>query len=124
MMTVIRTSSGRWPKLIVLSAFALVLVRIVPVAPPVHVGVSLWFLSVCPGMAFIRLLDLRNRVAELVLAIAASLTIDTIVNEIAVYTRTWSADLVLMVLISVALVGTALQIMKTHAASSRLEQRQ
>jgi hypothetical protein len=48
------------------------------------------YLLICPGMAFVQLLDLPNYLMEWVLAVAASISIDLILSEIMVLTHLWS----------------------------------
>src|SRR5207253_10940952 len=58
-----------WRPLIAASAAAAVGVTYAGVGAPLRPLVVLWFLAVCPGMALVRLLRLRDSVSELVLAV-------------------------------------------------------
>jgi len=56
-------------------------------------------------MALVRLLRLRDSVSELVLAVAVSLSLETVVAAIALYGGHWSPALVLDVVAGIALAG-------------------
>ena len=68
------------------------------------------FLRICPGMAFVRLLHIQNPLSELTIAIGLSLTIDTIIAEIMIYSEIWSPKLGLAALICISTVGALLQL--------------
>jgi hypothetical protein len=67
---------------------------------------------ICPGMAFVRLLHIEDFVTELTLAIAFSIALSTIVAETMVLARIWSSEGGFWVLVSISLLGAALQIIK------------
>ena len=96
-----------WPPLIGVSTAAAVGVTYAGAAGPLRPLVVLWFLAVCPGMAVVRLLRLRDGVSELVLAVAVSLSLETLVAAIALYGGRWSPELVLDVVAGIALAGAA-----------------
>ncbi len=102
----------------VLAATALVagIFLIADVGTPVRPIVTLWFLLICPGMAFVRLLRLEDRLAEVTLAIAVSIALDTVVAAGMVYAKVWSPVLGLLVLAGLTLVGTALQVLDRRTA--------
>lgn len=68
-----------------------------------------------------RLFQLKNWVAEWTFAIALSLTLDTLVAGIMLYSRSWSPSGSLIILIMIGLIGALLQIMMAfrRAASGR-----
>ncbi len=71
---------------------------------------GLWFLLVCPGMAFVRLLPIKERMVRWTLAVALSLALDALVASILVYARLWSANVALVILIGASLAGVSLQL--------------
>ena len=73
--------------------------------------IALWFLLVCPGMAFARLLRIRDRVREWTLAVALSLVLETILATTMVYARLWSPKGGLGVLMGLSTIGAILQIL-------------
>ncbi|MBV9281221.1 MAG: hypothetical protein JOZ41_14155 [Chloroflexi bacterium] len=106
-----RTGAGGmgWPTVIVVSAVAVAAASILQVAPPLRPVAAFWFLLVCPGMAFVPLLPVRDGLIQLGLAVAMSIGLDGAVSEAMLYTRTWSPGGELAVLIGVALIGALLQ---------------
>ena len=98
-----------WPTVIAASALAALGVTYAGIGTPLRPLVALWFLAVCPGMALVRLLGLRDLLSELVLAIAVSLSLETIVASIMIYAGRWSPQLSLDVFVGIALVGAGAQ---------------
>ncbi|HEU0113475.1 MAG TPA: hypothetical protein VFQ80_02300, partial [Thermomicrobiales bacterium] len=87
----------RWPLAIVGSAAATAAVTLAPPGNPLRLAVVFWFLFICPGMAVVRLLGLRDHVTELTLALALSLALDAIVAGAMLYLGMWSPAATLMV---------------------------
>ena len=104
--------SMAWPIIIIISAIALALAVVGTFASPMRTVLAFWFLLVCPGMAFVRLLHLKDGLAQWTLALALSLALDTIVAEIMVLNRLWSTPGGVFALICLSLIGVYLQIME------------
>ncbi len=104
--------SSWWSLIIILSAIAVTLAIVANAGMPVRPLLVFWFLLVCPGMAFIQLMHIEERLIELVLAIALSIALDTVVAEIMALNKIWSFRAGLFVLICLSLFGAALQIMR------------
>jgi hypothetical protein len=98
-----------WPAVLAASAIAALAVTHAGAGGPLRALVALWFLAVCPGMAVVRLLELPDVLAELVLAIAVSLSLETIVSTTLVYAGGWSPRTSLDVFAGIALAGAAVQ---------------
>ena len=98
-----------WPIMIVSTALGLGLITFENIASPIRPVIAFLFLFVCPGMAFVRLLRIREPSTELMLAIALSLALDTLVTEAILYAGIWSSRLTLLVLICISLIGAVLQ---------------
>lgn len=79
------------PVILILLAIAADIVSLTSVAAGLRPLIVLCFVCICPGMAFIKLLQLRSAVIEWMLAIALSLTIAALVASLQLYTHHWSA---------------------------------
>lgn len=105
-----RRSHWLWPIVIVASAIGTGLVTFGNIQSPIRFVIAWWFLFVCPGMSFVRLLHLHDRVAEWSLAIALSFTLDALTAGAMIYSGTWSPPIGLAVLIGLCVIGVILQI--------------
>ena len=68
------------------------------------------FVLLCPGAAIVRLLRLRDPVAELSLAVAVSLALAVLVPAATLYSGAWSPSLALAVLIALTTVLAAVDL--------------
>ncbi len=105
-----RAAKWTWPVMIVLSAVGIGLAVIQGWPAPARAALALWFLLICPGMAFVRLLQLDDKVREWTLAVALSLALDTGLALLMVYSRLWSPRLGLALLIGLSGLGALLQL--------------
>jgi len=99
-----------WPITIIISS---IVAGIIAQSDPVgylRPIVSFWFMLVCPGMALVGLLHLKDHLIELVLAIALSLSISTVLAEFMALSHLWSTLAGLRILIAISLAGAVLQI--------------
>lgn len=104
------TSSRRaWPFVIVASCDAVALATLLEAGEPVRALLAFWFFLISPGMAVVGLLGIEDRLAELVLAVAVSLALDTGVALVMVLAKVWSPDAGLAVLIAISVTGATLQ---------------
>lgn len=99
-----------WPLIIIVSAAGAILAKLVGVGSPVQPAIAFWFLLFCPGMAFVRLLAIRDRLAELTLAVALSVTLDTLVSETMVLARVWSSIWALVIIAGFSIAGVLIQV--------------
>lgn len=99
-----------WPWLILLSAGAAVLALHAPGGSPARVAATLWFVLVCPGMAYVRLLSVGDVLIELGLAIALSISLAVVVSLAMVYLKLWHPDIALYALAATAVSGAMLQL--------------
>lgn len=102
-----------WPLIIFCSAVAASLVANGSSQSSLRVLFSFWFLLVCPGMAFVRIFNLKEKLAQWVLAVGLSIAIDVIVSEIAVLNRLWSLQGVVTVLADLSMVGALIQVLQS-----------
>lgn len=103
--------TATWPLIIAVSSLGTAIVTFGDVESPVRPLIAFWFLLICPGMAIVPFLGIREGISQLTLAIALSLALDALVSISLLYAGLWSPDIMLAVLISVSLTGAALQIL-------------
>lgn len=99
-----------WPLIISSSAVGIVLAFYYHWAMPLRPMLAFWFLLVCPGMAYVPLVRLRNSVLELVLGAGLSLSVVTLLALVMLYRQTWSVATALHILVGWSLVGALLQL--------------
>lgn len=102
--------SWLWPTIIIFSASAAWLVNFTLTGTVLRPIIAMWFLFVCPGMTLVRFLRLREPVVEWTLALALSFSLDAIVAGIQMYAGRWSPAGMLMILASLCLGGSFVQI--------------
>lgn len=103
-----------WPIIIICSAAGIGLLVFGDVASPIRPALALWFLLICPGMALVRLLGIKDVGNELTLAVALSLAIDSVLAIVMAYARLWSPQWGLSVLIGISVIGAVLQIVTAY----------
>ncbi len=98
-----------WPLLLLCSSLLTALV--VFLAPTISIRplVVMWFLFICPGMAWVRLLRLHSNLAEWTIALALSIALDALVAGIFLYARAWSPASIFLVLLLLCSTGAFLQ---------------
>ncbi len=110
-MTRWRPRQYLWPALILVWIGGVCLVTFVLPDTVLRPVVMLSFLFICPGMALSRLLRLGNTLIELLLGIALSITLDSIVACVLLYTGQWSPIFILEILIVLSLAGAIGQVL-------------
>lgn len=95
-------------KLLLLSSTTVSIVTFTGAFPGLRPFVVLPFLLLCPGLAWVKLLRLESRLAELTLAVALSLVLATAVAAGTLYAGAWSPRLSLAVLLTLTLLAVAL----------------
>jgi uncharacterized membrane protein len=103
------TQSLRWPIIITASAVGVAFGMAGDMPALLRSMLAFWFLLICPGMAFVPLLQFNEQLTKLTLAIALSIALDTIVAETMVLARVWSPEWGVVVLIMLCLSGAGLQ---------------
>ncbi len=106
-----------WPLVLLFSAIAAGISAFALPGTLLCLVVVLWFLVVCPGMAVVRHLNLKEPQAEWTLAIALSLALDVIVASIELYAGAWFPPGILGILITVCVVGAIGPFVLTPLAS-------
>jgi hypothetical protein len=115
-MKTMRQSLG-WPIAIVAAGIAVIVIVVAAIASPLRPILVFGFLLICPGMAFVRLLRLKDRFAEFMLAVALSLAMDTLLSEMLVLTGHWSLTGGVIAIVAVAIVGASLQLFAARRAT-------
>jgi heme/copper-type cytochrome/quinol oxidase subunit 4 len=82
-----------------------------------------WFMLVCPGIAWVRLVHIKDYIAELTVAIALSVTLDTIVAETMVLAGRWSQEWGIVILGGLSMLGAVLQMITAMDAPASREMR-
>jgi uncharacterized membrane protein len=108
-----------WPLVIAASALAAGALTFLQAVAPLRAAVGFWFLLVCPGMAYVRLLRVKAVFFGWVLAIALSIAIDTIIAQVLLVTGNWSSRLALIVVIIVSLIGVAIQVVFANPGQTK-----
>jgi hypothetical protein len=97
-----------WPLVIVLSTLAVLFFVLIAPGTAVQPYIVMWFLIMCPGMAWVRLLHF-DVIVELTLCVAGGLSIDAIVVGFFLYGHFWSPPAMLITLSLLTLAGVAVQ---------------
>lgn len=109
-----------WPRVLMLSALAVAVTVFWDLDYVLRPPLALWFVVVCPGMAIVRLLRISNAGMELTLGIAMSLLATLVVSTVTVYGGDFSADGSLMVLVTICVVGSVLQMVDTRRSEQKI----
>ncbi len=83
--------------------------------------VVLVYVLVCPGLAYIRLLNISDPLAILMLGIGLSISMDILVSEALVLTHLWSPIAGIIILGMLCLFGALLQLVAGGNQPSRKE---
>jgi hypothetical protein len=109
----VTSARSAWPLVLLASAAAVAVTTYGWTSSPLRPLVTTWFLLICPGMALVRLLPNRGTLTRLVLAIATSLTLETLLAETMLEASAWSPRAALVVLIGITIVGSLIQLRTT-----------
>jgi hypothetical protein len=95
----------RWFLVIVASTVAAIIATMAATGNAWSMVPLLWFLAVCPGMPFVRMLRPADPVQRWIAAIGLSMAIDAIVAEVLLYTRTYTVVRAVVILGAIACLG-------------------
>ena len=101
-----------WPIILLFSTFFASVLVSSDVSSPIRSVLVFWFLLVCPGMAYVRMLDIKDTLTEWILAVSLSLGTATAVSLVVLYSGNWNASLVMAILVVLTFGGVALQILR------------
>ncbi len=71
---------------------------------------ALWFLLLCPGLAFVHILDIRDLATVFSLSVALSIALDAIVAGLLIYANVWAPKLALAILIGLCIEGVIIKL--------------
>lgn len=108
-----------WPIGISMMALATLFVVLVDLDSPIRPALVFTFIFIIPGLAYVRLLGLGNRVLEGTLAVALSMSIATLVSEALLFAGLWSSPRILVVIVFITAIGIALQIVRFKQLQAR-----
>ncbi len=102
-----------WPGIVTASTVAITVVVALGLGPPIAPITAFWFVFVCPGLPYVRLLDLREPLTEVLLAIALSLSIEAVVGLVLLWGSAWTPVLMLQIVIAITMLGVFLDAHRT-----------
>jgi hypothetical protein len=105
MMKVSTERSMIWPAAILASGVLTLLMAELDVTFSIRAPLVIWFLTVCPGMAWIRRLHVKDVKLRWTLAITASLLLALVLGMAMLYSNSWSPTWALVVLVAIAGLG-------------------
>jgi hypothetical protein len=108
-----------WALISLFSALAASLAMLLPLSIPWRPLITFWFLLFCPGMAVIPFFHFKDRLTELVLALAFSIVLDTSVALLMVMAKIWSPFWGLTLIISLSALAAFAQIWIWRYGSAR-----
>ena len=102
------------------SAVAAVAAVLADVGAPVQPVLVLWFVLVCPGMAFVGLIRPASPVFALALSIAVSCALAALVAQLMLFAGVWSpiTGLVVLALLTAVVAGTEMLVDRRAARAS------
>jgi hypothetical protein len=108
-----------WPFILLASCAAVAMTTYGWTSSPARPLVTTWFLLLCPGMALVRFLPQRGPLTLFVLAIATSLSLETLVAETMLEASLWSPRATLAILIALTAGGAVAQLGAGRARGDR-----
>ena len=105
---------ARWTAILVASAVLAGALEVAGLQSPLRLAVILWFVLVCPGMAFVRLLDLDDAAAEFALAVTVSIALAMAVGGAALYSGLWAPGATLAILIAITIAAAVAPIARAR----------
>lgn len=101
-----------WPAVIILSALTTGILAWWDSGGILRRILSFWFILICPGMALIGLLRIKDTLAKLVMAVALSLALAVLLSETMALSHFWYPTAGLGILVEISLAGAFLQILR------------
>ncbi len=105
--------SYRWPFVLLLSTILVGVTQMlyVPVITPL---VMSWFFFVCPGIAIVGLLPVKQISIQVSLVFALSMAVNTLLAEFMAFTHFWSPTSALLLIAGISLGGAILQVWQSR----------
>ncbi|MCB0209647.1 MAG: hypothetical protein KDJ52_09970 [Anaerolineae bacterium] len=79
------------------------------VETPIRPLLTIGFILICPGMALVQFLRLKEPIIEITLAIALSIGISTVLSEVMALGKIWHPEAGLAALIILTIVGSIIR---------------
>jgi uncharacterized membrane protein len=105
-----KTLRWLWPLVIIASTCAINVMVFGEMSTSLRPPLAIWFISVCPGMALVRLLRLSDGWSEMALSVALSMALGVIVMTSLLYAGWWSYKIGLVILSLFSVVGAVIQL--------------
>jgi len=113
--TVLRSREGwLWPVGILVSVVVVAAGLALDVDPPLRPLISVCFLTVCPGAAWVRLMGIDDGAVRLTIAIAASLSLELLIALGMVYTGWWSVGWGFGIVAAVTVAGAGMDLLRVR----------
>jgi hypothetical protein len=110
----VRLTKVLWPIIIICFAVAALLAMLVFPGLMVRPLLIFLFIFICPGMAVVRFLHLKEVIDKFALATALSFSIDGLVAGIYLYTNHWSPADILITLAIISIVAVIVELTNAH----------
>jgi hypothetical protein len=109
-----------WPFVVAALSVAITVVRIADIGPPIAPLIALVFVLFCPGLPYVRMLDVREPLTEAVMSVALSISIEALVSVPLLVASAWTADRMLAMAIAIAMFGAIAEV--RHIVKQELDE--
>jgi hypothetical protein len=109
-----RSTRIAWPIVIIFSSLvALFAMFVLPdgLAKP---WLIMWFLCICPGMAFVHFLNVKEIIVKLTLAVALSFSYDGLIAGVYLYAHSWSPPAIMLTLTMSSIILVVIELTNAH----------
>ncbi|MBN1426973.1 MAG: hypothetical protein JXB07_01230 [Anaerolineae bacterium] len=106
-----------WLVIILVSSGLLIVAIQAGNGSPGRVVITLWCLLVCPGMAYLQSLHIAQASARWILAIALSMSIDTLVSLALLYGGIWDYKQGVFIILAITWMGVTISFTRIWIAS-------
>lgn len=110
--------STLWALLSLFSALLASLAMLIPFSLPLRPLITFWFLLFCPGLAVISFFHFQDGLTELVLALAFSIALDTLVALTMVEARIWSPFWGITLIVTLSVLAASAQLWRSWRSGS------
>lgn len=107
-----------WALLSLFSALLASLAMLIPFSLPLRPLITFWFLLFCPGLAVISFFHFQDGLTELVLALAFSIALDTLVALTMVEARIWSPFWGITLIVTLSVLAASAQLWRSWRSGS------
>jgi hypothetical protein len=104
-----------WPTIVLVSASSLAIFSTLP-SGLIDGFLSFWFLLFCVGMTWVQFFKLPGLVAQVTLALALSLGIDSLVAVVMLYGKFWNPGAALSLMVWISIGVSLLKLLQSYYA--------